>query len=198
MTVARMATIGFGLLTIIVALIVQNMGGIVEVVLSVAAITGGALYLPPLWSLFSKRQTGRSVLSATLVSLIVNGIFKFVTPWLFDFSLTRAQEMTIGVLAPIIVLILFDLIYFVAHKENPDYSRYRKIQSRQAEETGEQVDSASQNRHGRKVISLGVMGTGVLIVAVGIFAVTGKYLVMGAGVIIIFSGLLLMLKKQSE
>ena len=198
MTVARFATIGFGLLTIVVALMVQNMGGIVEVVLSVAAITGGALYLPPLWSLFSKRQTGRSVLTATLASLIINAIFKFVTPWLFDFSLTRTQEMTIGVLAPILVLIWFELKYFLAQKVNPDYNRYQEIQTRQAHETVEQVDSGSQNKHGRKVISLGVMGTGVLILAIGIFAVTGKYLVIGTGVIVFTVGLFVNFKKTKS
>jgi len=198
MTVARFATIGFGLLTIVVALMVQNMGGIVEVVLSVAAITGGALYLPPLWSLFSKRQTGRSVLTATLASLIINAIFKFVTPWLFDFSLTRTEEMTIGVLAPILVLIWFELKYFLAQKVNPDYNRYQEIQTRQAHETVEQVDSGSQNKHGRKVISLGVMGTGVLILAIGIFAVTGKYLVIGTGVIVFTVGLFVNFKKTKS
>ena len=198
MTVARIATIGFGLLTIVVALLVQNMGGIVEVVLSVAAITGGALYLPPLWSLFSKRQTGRSILTATLTSLVINAIFKFATPYLLDYSLTRTQEMTLGVVVPILVLILFELKYFFAQKENPDYNRYQEIQTRQAEETVEQVDSGSQNKHGRKVISLGVMGTGVLILAIGFFAVTGKYLVIGAGVIIITVGLFINLKQTKS
>jgi len=198
MTVARIATIGFGLLTIVVALMVQNMGGIVEVVLSVAAITGGALYLPPLWSLFSKRQTGRSVLTATLASLIINAIFKFVTPWLFDFSLTRTQEMTIGVLAPILVLIWFELKYFFAQKENPDYNRYQEIQTRQAEVTVEQVDSGYQNKHGRKVISLGVIGTGLLIIAIGIPAATGKILVLSAGAAIIVVGVINNLKKSNS
>jgi SSS family transporter len=195
MTVARIATIGFGLLTIFVALMVQNMGGIVEVVLSVAAITGGALYLPPLWSLFSKRQTGRSILTATVISLMINLFFKFVAPWLFDFGLGRAQEMTMGVLVPILVLLGFELKYFLAQKENPDYDRYQEIQTRRVEETVEQVDSGSQNRHGRKVISLGVIGTGVLILAIGIFAVNGKYLVAGTGAIIIALGFFIKLKK---
>jgi SSS family transporter len=195
MIVARIATIGFGLLTIFVALMVQNMGGIVEVVLSVAAITGGALYLPPLWSLFSKRQTGRSVLTATLVSLIFNAFFKFVCPWLLDFSLTRTQEMTIGVLAPILVLIWFELKYFLAQKENPDYHRYQEIRTRDTAVKVEKLDPLSQNRHGRKVISLGVTGTGVLILAIGTFADTGRSLVVGAGAIIIAVGLFIKIKK---
>lgn len=195
MTVARLATIGFGLLTIVVALLVQNMGGIVEVVLSVAAITGGALYLPPLWSLFSKRQTGKSILTTTIASLIINAFFKFATPYLFEFSLTRTQEMTLGVVVPILVLIIFELKYFFTQKENPDYKRYQAIKTKQVEETVEQTDSDSQNKLGRKVISLGVIGTGILIITIGIFAATGKFLVLSAGAAIIIVGVIINLKK---
>jgi SSS family solute:Na+ symporter len=196
MTVARIATIGFGLLTIIVALLVQNMGGIVEVVLSVAAITGGALYLPPLWSLFSKRQTGKSILTVTLTSLIINTFFKFATPSLFDLSLTRTQEMTLGVAVPILVLLIFELKYFFAQKENPDFKRYQEIKTRQAEETVEQADSGSQNKHGITVISLGVIGTGLLIITIGIFAATGKILVLSAGAAIMVVGVIIRLKNS--
>ena len=38
---------------IAVALLIPNMGGIVNVVISVAALTGVPLYLPLIWSLFS-------------------------------------------------------------------------------------------------------------------------------------------------
>ena len=198
MTVARLATIGFGLLTIAVALLVQNMGGIVEVVLSVAAITGGALYLPPLWSLFSKRQTGKSILTATITSLIINVIFKFATPYLFDYGLTRTQEMTLGVVAPILVLIIFELKYFFTQKENPDFDRYQKIKEEQSTEYDQQTDSDTQNRHGQKVISLGVIGTGILIIVIGIFAITGKFLVLGAGAAIIVVGLFVNPKKTNS
>jgi hypothetical protein len=198
MRVARLATIGFGMLTILVALLIQNMGGIVEVVLSVAAITGGALYLPPLWSLFSKRQTGKSILTATIISLLINSFFKFASPYLLNYSLTRSQEMTLGVIAPLFVLVFFELVYFLVPKENPDYGRYRKIKIRQAEETREEVGSGDQNIHGRKVISLGVMGTGLFIVTIGFFASTGKFLVLGAGATIIAVGLSIKLKKQNH
>jgi hypothetical protein len=106
--------------------------------------------------------------------------------------------MTLGVVAPILVLIWFELQYFFAQKENPDYNRYQEIKTRRAEETVEQVDSGSQNKHGRKVISLGVMGTGVLILAIGIFAVTGKYLVIGTGAIVITIGLFVNFKKTKS
>ena len=196
MTVARLATVGFGLLTIVVALLIQNMGGIVEVILSVAAITGGALYLPPLWSLFSKRQTGKSILSATLISLLINSIFKFVTPYLFDLTLTRAQEMILGVVVPIFILILFEIYFIFNQKQNPDFIRYQKIKSELPPETETKEESGSQNRHGRKVISMGILGTGILIISIGIFSATGKWLVISAGALIIAVSFIIKPKKE--
>jgi SSS family transporter len=195
MTVARLATIVFGLLTIVVALLIQNIGGIVEVILSVAAITGGALYLPPLWSLFSKRQTGKSILSATLLSLAINLIFKFATPYVFDFSLTRAQEMILGVVAPILVLVLFELRYILFQKVNPDYEKYQKIMADKGDESDELEVSDSQNNHAMKVISYGIIGTGVLIVSIGTFALTGRWLVISAGLLIIVIGIFIKRKN---
>ncbi len=189
MTIARLATIVFGLLTIVVALFIQNIGGIVEVILSVAAITGGALYLPPLWSLFSKRQTGKSILTATLVSLAINSIFKFATPYIIDFSLSRAQEMILGVVAPIVVLVLFELRYISFQKVNPDYDKYKKNMADKADDSDELEVSDLQNYHGRKVISFGVIGTGVLIISIGAFALTGRWLVVSAGLLIIVAGI---------
>ncbi|EPR65469.1 sodium:solute symporter family protein [Cyclobacterium qasimii] len=72
MKVARVATLLFGLGTIGVAFMVPLAGGIVEVVLSIGAVTGGALYAPAIWGLFSKRQTGNSILVVTSVSLVIN------------------------------------------------------------------------------------------------------------------------------
>lgn len=72
MKVARISTIGIGILTVIIALLIPLMGGIVNVVISVAALTGVPLYLPIIWSLFSKRQDKTSVLTTTIFSLAVN------------------------------------------------------------------------------------------------------------------------------
>lgn len=72
MKIARISTVGFGFLTIVIALFIPLMGGIVNVVISVAALTGVPVYLPVIWTLFSKRQTGRSIVVTTLFSLFVN------------------------------------------------------------------------------------------------------------------------------
>ena len=76
--VARISTVLFGLMAIGVALLIPKMGGIVNVVISVAALTGVPLYLPIIWSLFSRRQTGTSVITATLSSLGVNALFNLM------------------------------------------------------------------------------------------------------------------------
>jgi hypothetical protein len=83
-------------MAIVVALLIPLMGGIVNVVISVAALTGVPLYLPIIWTLFSKRQTKGSVMTATLLSLALNALFKFVTPYTIHFSFNRAEEMVIG------------------------------------------------------------------------------------------------------
>src|SRR5690606_22431754 len=84
MAVARTTTLIFGLGTIAVAFMVPMAGGIVEVVLSIGAVTGGALYMPAIWALFSQKQNGRSILWITTISLVINLFFKFVAPWLLD------------------------------------------------------------------------------------------------------------------
>ena len=81
-------------------------------------------------------------------------------------------------------------------KDNPDFERYQKIKNRQAEETVAQVDSGSQNKHGIKVISLGVIGTGLLIITIGIFAAAGKFLVLSAGAAIMLVGVIIRLKNS--
>ena len=104
--VARISTVFFGVLAIVIAMMVKSMGGIVNVVISVAALTGVPLYLPVIWSMFSKRQTGKTLLSVTLLSLALNLFFKFVSPAVLGLTLSRAQEMMLGALSPIVLLTL--------------------------------------------------------------------------------------------
>ena len=108
MRIARGSTVVLGLLTIGVALLVPSLGGIVEVVLSVGAITGAPLFAPPIWALFSRRQTARSIIISTLLSLGINCFFKFISPMILGISLDRAQEMLVGVLIPLLILGVFE------------------------------------------------------------------------------------------
>jgi len=178
MKIARYSTIGFGLLAIVVALLIPLMGGIVNVVISVAALTGVPLYLPIIWTLFSKRQNATSVLSATLISLAINAIFKFVTPALFGFGLDRAIEMLVGGLVPMMIMIAFEIYFIAKNKRDAKYDEYKIWrQQRENEVNAELADaeknggaSNSDNKQSYKVIGIGICLTGIAIFILGLMA----------------------------
>ncbi|SHF83817.1 transporter, SSS family [Arenibacter palladensis] len=184
--VGRWSTIALGVITIIVALLVPYMGGIVEVVMSVAAITGGAMFLPPMWALFSKYQTGKSVLAITIVSLLINSFFKFVSPGLFDFSLDRAQEMWLGVGVPVVMLFLFELYARTKKTGISQYMDYQVLVAKKASEPNEETGEG--NKRGAKVIGIGVASTGILLLILSYIGKTGTALVAGMGVLVVLLG----------
>ena len=192
MFVARSATAAFGVLTVIVALLVPRMGGIVEVVLTVGALTGGALYLPPIWALFSPRQTGRSVLAATLISLIVNSAFKFVGPEV-GIALSRAQEMTAGVAIPILVLAVYEIYFAFRQQKNPAHQAlFQSDTSAKIDESSPTEDN--DNLQGIRVIALGILAVGTLITGLGLIADFAQLLVTGTGLVVSALGAALMVK----
>lgn len=171
--VARLSTIIFGLLSICVALSVSHMGGIVEVAFSLAAITGAALFLPPVWAMFSCRQTALSVVSTTLISLFINAVFKFVIPSVFEFSLSRSAEMMLGVVLPVICLASWEL----SARCNPKAPKatLEPLPSPVGQEAVDsQIQSTADNAHGRKVIALGVLAIGAILTFLGLFANKGQ------------------------
>lgn len=190
--VGKSATIILGVITIIVALLVPLMGGIVNVVMSLAALTGGAMFLPPLWSLFSKYQTGKSILSVTIISLLINAFFKFISPDLLTISLDRATEMGVGVVIPIILLAAFD-IYAKSKKHSTiEYDKYQKIVS---EKTSIEEEVTISNKRGSRVIGIGVASTGLLILGLSTIAETGILLVSGMGVSVLLVGVFIIKKN---
>ncbi len=186
--VARYATVAFGIFTIVVALLVPYMGGIVSVVISIGAITGAALFLPPLWCLFSKNQTGRSVLTVTVVSLAVNLSLKFITP-AFGLALSRSMEMIVGVGIAIVLLGIYEIWFAVVRPVNPAYERYIKlVQSAKAEAVT--ADEAN-NRQGKRVIAFGVLLIGLLTVVIGIVSADSGWVVLIFGIAILILGALM-------
>ncbi|UZR99168.1 sodium transporter (plasmid) [Chondrinema litorale] len=188
MRFARFATGFFGIFTIMVALLVPKMGGIVEVVLSVAAITGGAMYLPPVWSLFSKRQTALSIISATVISLLINSYFKFLAPTQLGITLSRELEMELGVGLPVVILLLWEIWFLF--KKGAASSDYNKEQTIEANTTSQQLEEETEeqntnNREGVKKIGMGMLAIGVLMLVLGIYAFEPYAIVTG----IILSGL---------
>ena len=172
MRVARISTVIFGLITILVALIIPAAGGIVEVVISVGAITGAPLFAPTVWALFSKKQTAGSILITTLVSLGINLVFKFIGPWLFNFSLDRAEEMLVGVFGPLILLTFFEIIPVGKPALLPE-----------VKSSSDEISDGSDNSFAIRILGYAVVFTGLLIGILGFGAETGKWWIVFLGLV---------------
>lgn len=181
MRIARWSTIGFGVLAIVVALLIPLMGGIVNVVISVAALTGVPLYLPLIWSLFSRNLNGRIILTTTVVSLAINALFKFVTP-LMGFSLDRAEEMLVGVLVPALLLTGYEIYHRIC-RPGEQIPMIEKAPAATAEEEG-----ADNNRFSVMVIGIGAILAGVFIAALGALADEHKMIPLGMGLLLLAIG----------
>ncbi len=193
--VGRIATVSLGVLTIIIALLVPYFGGIVEVVMSLAALTGGAMFLPPLWALFSKHQTGKSVLAVTIVSLVVNAFFKFFAPDLTGITLGRAMEMVVGMGIPILLLTILEIYFTQSKSKTSQYDNYQKLLELKEDISNEEEDNKN-NQKGTRVIGIGVASTGVLILVLSFMAESAKGLVLGMGTSILLLGLYIIRKSK--
>ncbi|WP_298474232.1 sodium:solute symporter family protein [uncultured Maribacter sp.] len=198
MRVAKIATVVLGILTIIVALLVPYMGGIVEVVLSLGALTGGAMFLPPLWSLFSKHQTGKTILFVTILSLIVNFFFKFFAPEIINVTLSRSMEMTVGMGLPILLMGLIEVILITSKSDTSAYYNYEKLRQLKITNSKEEEvnDDDKDNKRGTKVIGIGVAATGLLILLLSFIAETGVFLVGGMGIAVLLLGAFIIRKSR--
>lgn len=176
MFVARLSTLLFGLGTIAVALLVPSLGGIVNVVLSVGAVTGCSLYGPPIWALFSKRIEGRAVLIITFISLAINIGMLVIHP------LNRANEMLLGALSPFILLAGYEIYLILSKvKSGSDYQNYEKSLLRNSEPAEE---DPIQNIFGLKVLANTLLAVGVLIVVLGFISSGHTLLISSTGVLI--------------
>ncbi|MDP2537106.1 sodium:solute symporter family protein [Alteromonas stellipolaris] len=193
MWVARTSTVFFGILSILVALCVSSMGGIVEVAFSLAAITGVALFLPPVWTLFSDNQTQISVISTSVISLSVNVAFKFFIPELLGVSLDRSSEMFVGVVVPIVLLIIWELYYRFIFTTQNSAGNKRPAQSERSSPSNVESSAAAiqlkdlrpsandDNEHGKKIIAIGIGGIGLIIFGLGLQADKGQNTILLVG-----------------
>lgn len=181
MFIARLSTLLFGLGTIGVAFMVPMAGGIVEVVLSIGAVTGGALYMPAIWALFSKRQNGQSILWITGLSLSVNLFFKFLSPVLLDFRLDRSAEMLVGVGIPFLLLALYEIYAFSQKRIHYPL----RIPSAQEEEG---AAAQVQNAFGIKVLGLSFAAIGLIFLILTIWATKATIYMVIMGILIIALG----------
>lgn len=174
------------MITILTALMVPAAGGIVEVVISIGALTGVPLYGPPIWALFSKRLTAFSIYCTTIVSLVVNLFFKFLAPVVMGVSLDRTQEMVLGVSLPLLLLIIFEVWYAIRGQKSVQVYRLPEL-------TPDDNDmGAVKNKLAVRVIAITLLCTGAMILVLGIIASSGKLpVILVSLIILVFSGYLL-------
>lgn len=188
MNVAKLSTILFGIGTIIVALLVPAAGGIVNVVLSIGAVTGCSLYGPPIWVLFSKRHSGKSILYISVISLAINIAFKFFAEPVLGEPLSRANEMLLGCILPFAFLGTYELYAKFKNRISEDYMNYTKlVRVDEAIETS----GSDQNVFGMKVLAVTLMVVGFLVLVLGFLTEETRGLVWFVGGTIIFISLLI-------
>jgi Na+/proline symporter len=200
LNVGRVSTAVLGVAAVLSAFMVQYFGGIVNMVLSLSAIIGGSLFMPPIWAIFSRRQTAFSILTVTLVSLGAN-ILLNLAPDLLGITLDRASQMLFGVFFPMSLLILFEAWYALRKAEDPRLSEYRAIQAERRERKKasieesleEHVDSRSNN-----IISASIAVVGLMIIGLGLIADVGTLVVSATGVVIILAAALLNQRVRSR
>jgi hypothetical protein len=177
-----------------IALLVPAAGGMIEVVLSIAAITGGPLLLPPLWALFFKRLNGRAAYIITAICLLVNLCFKFITPWFMNLRLSRAAEMALGVALPLIMLVVYEFIIAAGKAASKDYLLYQAYRKQQQQRVTEDAAEAAaihrQNLFGLRVIAFALGFTALLLYVLSFIAATGNTLVAGIASAILLAALI--------
>ena len=181
MSIARLSSLVFGIGMIIIALLVPAAGGIVEVVLSIGAVTGGPLLAPALWALFSKKLTGKATLWITGSTLSVNLLFKIILPLTAGLKLNRSEEMLLGIGLPIILLAVNE--WFLARKTatSSEYEVYQAVMTQRkfdylesSEE--EKTEARRQNQFGLQVIAGALAFTAFLLFVLSALTTIGSTL----------------------
>jgi SSS family transporter len=189
MFVAKLSTFLFGVLTIGIALLVPAMGGAKEVVLSVAALTGCPMYLPLIWSLFSKKQNGFSVLVTTIISLAITLSFKFLMPMLTGGTLSREEEMILGVTVPAAIILIFEIGLRWRKKAGDEFVMFHGTSEEQTIRIqNTSVKDDQENKKGLRMIALGIVITGLIIGILGLFAQNEKVYALGMSFLLLLIG----------
>ena len=193
MRVARMATLFVGLVVIGMGMLIPLMGGATNVILSVASITGGAMYLPVIWTLFSKRQNSNTVLGATIASLIISLGYKFLLPAITGEALSTAASMVMGVVVPVSIIAVLEIWLALRKQNTTEFDKYQIYLSEKTETESVAPDtsaeSESENQFGKRMIGLGILVTGSIIGILGIISPAGRMYVITTSVVLLAIGL---------
>jgi solute:Na+ symporter, SSS family len=200
--VARLSSWAIGLGMILIALIVPLVGGIVEVVLSISAISGGPLLAPPLWALFSRRINGKITLWVTSIGLTINLFFKILAPLLLDFKLSRGGEAIVGIGIPLLLLLGYELWARSRNLVASEYEEYRQSRERQKAQAVEMSEEETlaikaQNVFGLKVIAFSLVFVAGMLLAISAFATMGNGITVAIGIVVLLgSGIPYYFAKQ--
>lgn len=190
--VARIFTVLFGAGTIGLAILVPAAGGIVEVVLSTAAIAGGSLFGPVIYSLFSRRQTATSLIWISVISLVVSLFMKVFGNTVLGITLSRTMETVVGVGLPLALLLMYELYAYTTKREVP----FLKI-THDATAAFDSREGAKQNLFGVKVIAWSTAFVGLGIAVLGYIAENGRIALI-VGVAIILIAIWVLIKQYSN
>ncbi|MFB6271348.1 MAG: sodium:solute symporter family protein [Salinibacter sp.] len=198
MIVARTSNVVIGGLMIGVALLVPAVGGIVNLVISMAALVIGPIAAPQIWGLFSRRLTAVGALVSTVVGLAVNFGFKFVTPALFDVSLSRGPEMAVGVGVPLVCLVGFELLRAAQERTAPAFEQAFGGTSFEGKSGG--LESLAQNRFGLWMLAvmLSVTGVGLFVLSAFMASQVWVALSIGTGILVVSAGVWGLWKKMEK
>ena len=201
MKVARISSWLFGFGMIVIALFVPYIGGIVELTLSIGAITGGPLLAPPIWALFSRRISGKATIFITMISLTVNLVFKMILPFATGFKLTRANEMLLGVLLPTIMLLIYELYARRKGIISEEYLRFQQLKKDRKEVQTEVNEEElllvkKQNKFGLSVIAFSLAFIALLLYALSILTTKAGGMLAGIATIVLLSALVPFLKSK--
>lgn len=192
MQVARLSSWLFGFGMIGIALIVPYIGGMVELTLSIGAITGGPLLAPPIWALFSKRLTGKATIYITVISLLINLLFKIILPFTSGIKLSRANEMLLGVLLPFIMLIMYEAYAWYTGKTSNEYMAFKGLAKKRKDQAieasaEEAIEIKKQNKFGLNVISFSLVFIALLLYVLSGITTKGGDMVAGIATVILLS-----------
>jgi SSS family solute:Na+ symporter len=190
--VARIFTVLFGAGTIFIAILVPSAGGIVNVVLSTAAIAGGSLFGPVIYSLYSKRQTGSSLVFISVVSLFVSLFCKIFGQSVLGITLSRTMETALGVGFPFLMLLSFECYGYFTNRNIP-YLKHK------TDETNVSVnhEATKQNLFGVAVISWSTAFVGLGIAILGYIADNGRIALI-VGLVIILIAVTALVKSHNK
>ncbi|GAC1310798.1 MAG: hypothetical protein NVSMB24_28820 [Mucilaginibacter sp.] len=180
MKIAKLSSWCIGTGMIAIALIIPFIGGIVKLTISIGAITGGPLLAPPIWGLFSKNLSGRSILQITLVSLLAN-LSTHIGIGPFSLRLSVSQQMLFGIFFPLLLLGIYELGISNKRQLNKEESvdplgdTAITNKDQENERTG-----IAQNIYGLKVISFSLIFLAALLFGLGL--ISHQYLKLVASI----------------